>query len=69
MGNQQPSISGNGDEGSTTIETSYSSQYKKIIILIKVVVILGAMEGVNRNARQRRYEARDKEEMMTHSLL
>jgi transcriptional regulator with XRE-family HTH domain len=29
-----------------------------------VVVILGAMEGVNRNARQRRYEARDKEEIM-----
>jgi transcriptional regulator with XRE-family HTH domain len=25
---------------------------------------LGAMEGVNRNARQRRYEARDKEEIM-----
>ncbi|WP_285755842.1 hypothetical protein [Parageobacillus sp. G301] len=25
---------------------------------------MGAMEGVNRNARQRRYEARDKEEIM-----
>ncbi|KYD13710.1 hypothetical protein B4168_0531 [Anoxybacillus flavithermus] len=29
MGNQQPSISGNGDEGSTTIETSYSSPYNE----------------------------------------
>jgi len=62
MGNQQPSISGNGDEGSTTIETSYSSPYNEYNY--KNVWSVGAMEGVNRNTRQRGYEARDKEEML-----
>ena len=63
LGNQQPSVFGNEDKGSTTIETSLSSNYNRII-LYKVGSIMGAMEGVNHNKRQRGYEARDKEEII-----
>lgn len=38
-------------------------------VINKNVWSVGAMEGVNRNTRQRGYEARDKEEMLKHSLL
>lgn len=61
MGNQQPSISGNGDEGSTTIETSYSPRYTQDN---EHGFVGRAMEGVNRIPRQRGYEARDREEIM-----